>query len=129
MEYLQSAVVVRFRPINPSSLYKWLERSSRNGEPPRLSVFAAIPFEGEQAREVLWRLLGAATQAGINRELNRTFYSCSQASHLFDQGFTLEKDGSEGELDEHYSVPFALPISITRVIHFSTLFKERRDDE
>ncbi|MGA7055284.1 MAG: hypothetical protein WBZ37_29275, partial [Mycobacterium sp.] len=50
------------------------------------------------------RLLSAAELSGISASRNPTFWYCSAASNLLDDGFCFVKDGYDGELDEHYSI-------------------------
>jgi hypothetical protein len=100
----RDALVVRFVPIEPKHLLRSAKRVYKKYGVNHLSVFAGSRRQGETVDDLIARLLNAAELSGISASLNHTFWFCSAASDLMDDGFCFVKDEYDGELDEHYSI-------------------------
>jgi hypothetical protein len=100
----RDAVVIRFRPTDPSAVWQWAAKEYRRTGGYRLSVFADVRRGQESEQDVIDRLLQVSELAGIDPEKNKKYCLCTAASGLLDLGFTFWKDEDDDELDEHYSV-------------------------
>lgn len=100
----RDALVIRFVPVEPKHLLRHITKVYRRYGVNHASVFADSQRQGETRDDLIARLLNAAELSGISASLNETFWYCSAASDLLDDGFCFVKDGYDGELDEHYSI-------------------------
>jgi hypothetical protein len=99
----RAAVVIRFRPVEPTSVLQWAAKEYRHSGHYRLSVFADAPAAGENSGAAEMRLVQAAGLAGIDLARQPKYFVCMAAA-LLDAGFAFWKDDGPGELAEHYSV-------------------------
>lgn len=100
----RDALVIRFVPIEPKHLLRHANKVFKRYGVNHVSVFADSQRPGETEDALIGRLLGAAELSGISASRNETFWYCSAASDLMDDGFRFVKDGYDGEVDEHYSI-------------------------
>lgn len=100
----RDALVIRFVPIEPKHLLRHAKKTYKKYGVNHVSVFADSRRQGETVDDLISRLLNAAELSGISASRNETFWYCSAASDLMDDGFCFVKDGYDGELDEHYSI-------------------------
>lgn len=117
------AVVLRFRPTDPSSLLGWADKSFRQCHAYRLSVFVGVQSDTESDEEVVTRLLNAAQLGGIKPEGNRYYWLCTSAGELLDAGFEFYKDGTPDEPPEHYSVDLGSSPTVDDVERFLVPFR------
>jgi hypothetical protein len=118
----QDALVVRFRPTEPTSVLQWAAKEHRRTGHYRVSVFASAPQAGETQEATEARLIRAAGLAGIDPARQPKYFVCTQAGRLLDQGFTFWKDEEPGELEEHYSVDLGEQPTVADVMRFLGLF-------
>ena len=119
------AIVVRFPPATAEGALRRAERDSRLSGAYRLSVFVGVAQGGEGNDEVIERLL-RASELSIDPVSNRKFFVCSRADRLAREGFTLVKDGYEGELAEHFSVDLGPGPTLEDVQRFLGAFDQER---
>lgn len=124
----RDAVVIRFRPWEPESVWNSACKEHRRIGRYRLSVFADVKRRGETEEQVIDRLL-RVSELSIDPAKNRKYSLCTSAGKLADLGFTFWKDKEDGELDEHYSVDLGTETTQTGVERFLGAFhpaEERR---
>jgi hypothetical protein len=120
----RDAVVIRFWPINPDTLWKKACQERKVTGHYRLSVFADAPRAYETQQDVIYRLL-KASEVGIDPARNKKFVVCTSAGELLDLGFTFWKDGDDDkEPDEHYSVDLGADATPEDVARFLGAFRE-----
>ncbi len=118
----RDAVVIRFRPTQPDSVWNQACKEHKRIGHHRLSVFADTPREGEAQQDVIDRLL-RASEVGLNPEKNKKFTVCTSAAELLDLGFTFWKDGDDDkEPDEHYSVDLGASATQEDAVRFLGVF-------
>jgi len=102
----RDALVIRFVPIEPKHLLRHAKKVHKRHDVHHISVFVDSRREDETEDDLIARLLNAAELSGISISdpMNATFWYCSAASDLMNDGFRFVKDGYDGELDEHYSI-------------------------
>jgi hypothetical protein len=129
VEMAGDAVVIRFRPTQPESVWNQACKEHRRIGRYRLSVFADVRRPDETEDGVIGRLL-KASEVGINPEKNKKFTVCTSSAELLDLGFTFWKDGDDdNERDEHYSVDLGVEAKQEDVDRFLAVFgpaEERR---
>jgi len=113
----RDAVVIRFRPVEPSAVLQWAAKEHRRTGHNRLSVFAVVPGPGESSEAAEGRLLNAAGLAGIDLARQTKYFVCT-AGALLDAGFTFWKDDEPGELAEHYSVDLGERLTLAVINRF-----------
>jgi hypothetical protein len=119
----RDAVVIRFWPVNPDTVWKRACQEHKLTEHYRLSVFADRRRSHETQQDVIYRLL-KASEVGINPAKNKKFTLCTSAAELLDLGFTFWKDGDDdNEPDEHYSVDLGADATLEDVIRFLGAFR------
>lgn len=116
------ALVIRFRPVDPTAVLRRARQAYRHQGAYRLSVFAAGPRTGETPEELRVRLLSAAELSGIDPARNTKYYVCSSAAALYDRGFQFVKDGFPGEPAEHYSVDVGFDPGLDKIESFLEAF-------
>ena len=104
VEVPRDAIVIRFRPTDPETVFKRAERDSRRSGTWRLSVFADVQRRGETEQDTINRLLAVSELSGIKAADNPRYFVCVRAEELLSRSFVFVKDGDEDERPEHYSV-------------------------
>jgi len=117
VEVPPNAIVIRFRPVEPSRVMEWAAKEHRRTGRYRLSVFASVPSPGESDEAAEDRLLDAAGLAGIDLARQAKYFVCT-AGALLAAGFTFWKDEEPGELAEHYSVDLGDQLTLAVVNRF-----------
>lgn len=117
VDIFRDAVVIRFRPVDPSAVIQWAAKEHRRSGRYQLSVFAAAPAQGESRQAVEARLVRAAGLAGVDLTRQSKYFVCT-AGVLLDSGFTFWKDDEPGEAAEHYSVDLGEHLTLGAVIRF-----------
>ena len=117
-EVPEDALVVRFKPVDPHSVYARAAREHRRVNRYAISVFADGHRPGEMDEDVIRRLLAASELAGLDPSRNRKYWLCAAASELTERGFFFFKDGDEGEVPEHFSVDLGRSPTISDVERF-----------
>jgi hypothetical protein len=124
------AVVIRFTPVTAERVRARAKQDARRSDGNgkfTASVFADHARSGESRDDVIHRLLQASELAGIAATRNPSYWRCSTAQELLDQGFTFQKDRYPDERPEHYSVILGDDPQIEDVQRFLDAFtKERR---
>lgn len=124
VEIDRDAVVIRFRPTDPTAVLGWAEKEHRRTGRYRLSVFAAAASDGEAEEAVIERLLGVSELAGMDPKKNPKHWVCTAASELTALNFVFYKDDEEDEFDEHYSVDLGSAPTVDDAIRFLSPFVE-----
>lgn len=105
------AMVVRFRPSAPQAVLSSAEKENRRRFDPenpiqtyyRVSVFADVKREGEDADSLLIRLISAAELNGLDIGNNKHCWAAT-AGDLQELEVSFWKDGDDDEVPEHYSI-------------------------
>lgn len=117
VELPRDAVVIRFRPVEPSRVMEWAAKEHRRTGRYRLWVFASVRGPGQSDEAAEARLLHAAGLAGIDLARQSKYFVCT-AGALLDAGFTFWKDEEPGEMAEHYSVDLGEQLTLAVVNRF-----------
>jgi hypothetical protein len=124
------AVVIRFTPMSPQGVLHRAELGARRSDGKghhTASVWADRARPGETREQVIVRLLAVTELHGLDPARNPHLWWCSSAQKLLAERFTFEKDGYDGEPDEHYSVILGYPPTLGDAERFVAAFtKERR---
>jgi hypothetical protein len=119
----RDAVVIRFWPVNPETVWKKARQEYKATGRYRLSVFADAARTSETQQDVIYRLL-KASEVGINPAKNKKFTLCTSAAELLDLGFTFGKEGDDdNDPDEHYSVDLGSDATPEDVVRFLGAFR------
>jgi hypothetical protein len=119
----RDAVVIRFWPVSPETVWKKALQEYRATGHYRLSVFADAARSHETQQDVVYRLL-KSSEIGINPANNKKFTLCTSAAELLDLGFTFWKDGDDNvDPDEHYSVDLGADATSEDAIRFLGAFR------
>lgn len=121
-----AAVVIRFRPTDPTAVLRSAEKEFRRTGVYGVSVFADLARSGESDADTIRRLVAVAGLSGLDLSSNKRVYVCSRAAEILALKLRFTKDDDPDELAEHYSVDLGQAPTVDVVESFLGVFDEGR---